>query len=49
MIAQNPDAHGLVIVLAGEKERAAARVEHAALLEKLCSLHEPWCLGTAKP
>lgn len=44
MIMQQPDPHGLIIVVTGEKERAAVRTENAAILERLCAMYQPWCL-----
>jgi hypothetical protein len=45
MIAERADPHGLIIVLAGEKERAAFRAEHQEILDRLCELNARWCFG----
>ena len=43
MLNRTPNAHGVVIMLAGETERAAYRQEHAAMLEQLCGITRAWC------
>lgn len=40
-----PDPHGMIVVLAGEAERARYRTEADGLLARLCALHEPWCVS----
>lgn len=39
-----PDPHGMIVVAVGEMERADALERHAAMLSRLCEIHEPWCL-----
>lgn len=44
MLYDRPDPHGLIILLAGEREREGHRAELAGPLAELCALHAAWCL-----
>ena len=48
MLHETADAHGLMIQLAGERERAAVLAEHASLVARLCALRETWCVGAVE-
>jgi hypothetical protein len=47
MLHETADVHGLVIQLAGEKERAAIFEAHSELVARLCSLRAHWCVSQA--
>jgi hypothetical protein len=47
VLYQTPHAHGLLIHIAGEKEREQIREENAKLLERLCALKDEFCLPAA--
>lgn len=44
MLNETPDPHGVIVLLAGEKEREQTRQENEEMLERLCALHTAWCL-----
>lgn len=43
MLNRTPNAHGVVIMLAGETEKEAWRAEHAEMLSELCRITDAWC------